>query len=311
MGLTDTDYRQTQYNRVDLEEIPMRLFLLFALLMSAACGGKGAGDDAKVLSFSAIPDENPTLLKEKYDPVAEYLSEKLGITVKYVPATKYSASVEMFKNGQIQLAWFGGLTGVQARAAVPGAKAIAQGIEDPQYVSYFIAHKDTGLTESKEFPAAIKDLTFTFGSESSTSGRLMPEFFIRKFAGKTPDEFFSKKFQFSGAHDKTAYQVQDGTVQAGALSYKKYESMVKSGKIDPKVCRKIWTTPTYADYNFTAHPDLNKMFGPDFTDKLQKTLLEMSDPKLLAAFQRAKFIPAKNEEFDGIVETAKALKLLR
>ncbi len=289
----------------------MRLLLFFALLVSAACGDTSADNDTKVLMFSAIPDENPTLLKEQYDPVAQYLSDKLGITVKYVPATKYSASVEMFKNGQIQLAWFGGLTGAQARAAVPGARAIAQGIEDPKYVSYFIAHKDTGLTESKEFPKAISDLTFTFGSESSTSGRLMPEFFIRKFSGKAPDEFFSKKYQFSGAHDKTAYQVQDGTVQTGALSYKKYESMVKAGKIDPKVCRKIWTTPTYADYNFTAHPDIDKMFGPGFTDKLQKTLLEMSDPKLLAAFQRSKLIVAKNEEFDGVVETAKALKLLR
>ena len=288
----------------------MRWMILSALaLFTSGCNSDAGG--AAVLKFSAIPDENPTLLKERFDPVAQYLSEKLGVEVEYFVAGTYSASVEMFKNGDIQLAWFGGLTGCQARAAVPGASAIVQGVEDPKYVSYFIAHKDTGLTESKDFPTAIKDLTFTFGSEQSTSGRLMPEFFIRELAGKRPEEFFSKKFQFSGAHDKTAYQVQDGTVQAGALSYKAYEALVEDGKIDPAVCRKIWTTPTYADYNFTAHPDLETMFTAGFTEKLREVLIGMKDPSLLKAFKRSALIPARNDEFDGIVKVAQQLGLMR
>jgi phosphate/phosphite/phosphonate ABC transporter binding protein len=139
-----------------------------------------------VLRFSAIPDQDKTELKEKFDAWAEHLTAALDVPVEYVPASDYKASVEMFRNGDIQLAWFGGLTGVQARHAVDGARAIAQGKADPQYLSYFIAHKDTGLTESDEFPTDLAMRTFTFGSESSTSGRLMPEFFIRQNTGKSP-----------------------------------------------------------------------------------------------------------------------------
>jgi len=129
----------------------------------------------RVLRFSAIPDQNSTELQEKFQPLASYLSNRLGVPVEYVPSRDYQASVEMFKNEDVHLAWFGGLTGVQARGAVEGARAIAQGAADPQYYSYFIAHKDSGLERSDDFPQVISNLRFTFGSESSTSGRLMPE----------------------------------------------------------------------------------------------------------------------------------------
>ena len=99
--------------------------------------------DPKVptLRFSAIPDQNETRLREKFAPVAAYLSHALGVPVVYVHATKYSDSVDLFKNGDIQLAWFGGLTGVQARHAVKGSRAIAQGAEDPAFFSYFVARR--------------------------------------------------------------------------------------------------------------------------------------------------------------------------
>ena len=160
----------------------------------------------------------------------------------------------MFKNGDVHLAWFGGLTGVQARHAVSGARAIAQGEEDPQYKSYFIAHKDTGLSPSEEFPEGMAKFSFTFGSESSTSGRLMPESFIRKFTGKSPAKFFGKQPGFSGSHDKTVELVESGQVQTGAVNYKVYEKRVAQGKTDPATCKIIWTTPVYADYNFTVPP---------------------------------------------------------
>jgi len=152
-----------------------------AVLLLAACGDPSAGTaeresaSQQVLRFTAIPDQNTTELQEKFKPFAEYLTSQLGIRVEYVPARDYQASVEMFINGDVGLAWFGGLTGVQARSKVPGARAIAQGDVDPKYYSYFIAHRDTGLKRSDEFPMGIGKYSFTFGSEQSTSGRLMPE----------------------------------------------------------------------------------------------------------------------------------------
>jgi phosphonate transport system substrate-binding protein len=285
----------------------LRIPALALVALIAACQ---AADD-KTLYFSAIPDQNNTELAEKFGKVADYLSAELGVPVVYRPARDYGASVEMFKNGDIQLAWFGGLTGVQARQAIPGARAIAQGRADPKYYSYFIAHRDAGLDRSDAFPTKIADMKFSFGSRKSTSGRLMPEFFIRQNTGKGPDEFFNKQYTFSKSHDMTAELVESGQVQAGVLNYRVYEKRVESGKTDPAVCKIIWKTPFYADYNFTAHPDLETMFGAGFTEKLQKALIGMKDKELLDAFPREALIPAKNEDFDGIVGVAEELDMLR
>lgn len=283
-----------------------RLLTLALALFLTACGGA-----PPTLKFTAIPGEDPTRMQEKFAPVATYLSAQLGVPVEYVHATKYSASVEMFKNGDVLLAWFGGLTGVQARAAVPGARAIAQGVEDPKYHSYFIAHKDSGLERADVFPAGIAGQTFTFGSKSSTSGRLMPEHFIRKFSGQSPEQFLGAAPRYSDSHDLTCEQVEKGVVQAGAVSYTTYDRRVKEGKTDPNVCRVIWQTPDYPDYNFTAHPRLDDLYGSGFTDKLQKALLAMQGEALLGGFQRSGMIPARNEDFAPIEKLAKMLKLLR
>jgi phosphonate transport system substrate-binding protein len=263
------------------------------------------------LRFSAIPDQSTTELKEKFDKLAEYLGKELDIEVKYIPVTDYKAAVDAFKNGDIQLAWFGGLTGVQARAAVPGARVIAQGKSDPKFRSFFIAHKDTGLELSDKFPAEIGKLTFSFGSESSTSGRLMPEFFIRQHSDQSPQEFFAKPPTFSGSHDATIQLVETGQIQTGAVNFKVYEKRVAEGKTDPDICRVIWKTPEYADYNFTAHPDLETTFGAGFTDRLQNTLTNITDQELLNAFPRDALIEAKNEDFKGIENVAKELGFLR
>lgn len=277
-----------------------------------ACGADEPAREARaVLRFTAIPDQNTTELAEKFRPFTERLSRELDLPIEYVPSRDYQASVESFKNGDVLLAWFGGLTGVQARHAVPGARAIAQGDTDPQYYSYFIAHKDTALQPSQEFPAGLGRFRFTFGSESSTSGRLMPEYFIRRATGKAPQDFFSQPVGFSGSHDKTAELVESGQYQAGVLNYKVYDRRVAEGKSDPGIVRIIWKTPTYADYNWTAHPDLEKVFGRGFIDRLQKVLVAIDDPQLLAALPRDRLIPARNEDYQEIREVASQLGMLR
>lgn len=282
------------------------------LLLAAGCGGVSGADKSVVLYFSAIPDANKSDLAEKYGKIATHLSEELGITVEYKPSSSYGASVEAFKNGDIQLAWFGGVTGVQARQAVEGAEAIAQGKVDPEYISYFIAHVDSGIEPGDEFPMGLEGKTFTFGSSDSTSGRVMPEFFIRENTGKTPEEFFGHPNRFSNAHDLTALQVQEGTVDAGALSYKKYDKMVATGDIDPEVCRIVWRTPGYPDYNWTAHPVLDERYGAGFTKKLQDTLVAIDDAELLDALLRPEgMIPAQSSDFDAIAETMKVVDFAR
>lgn len=282
-------------------------------LLAAAAAfliGCGAGE-AKVLRFTAIPETNTTELKRRFDPVAAYLSERTGVAVEYVPSIDYPASVQMFKNGEVHLAWLGGLTGVQARHAVEGARAVVQGKFDPTFRAYFIAHESTGLTLSSEFPLGIAGLKFTFGSRNSTSGRLMPESYILERSGKTAEEFFAEAPGYSGKHDLTAELVESGRYQAGALNFKIYDRRVKEGKTDPNVCRIIWKTPTFADYNLTARPDIDATFGAGVTEKITAAFLEMKDERLLAAFDRVAFIPAENAEFEGIRRVAEKLGMLR
>lgn len=264
-----------------------------------------ASAQSKVLRFSAIPDEDTTAQEARFKPVADYLSKELDIKVEFVASPNYGASVQKFVGGDILLGWFGGVTGVQARERVKGAKAIVSGEADLAFKSYFIAHTSTGLTKSNEFPTAIKDLKFTYGSQNSTSGCIMPTHFLMEATGKTPQDFFSKEFGFSGSHDKTAELVNAGTFQVGALNFKTYEKGIASGKLDKEKCIVIWETPTYADYNMTAHPALDKIFGDGFINKLQKTLVECDDEAALAALKRKKLVAVENSTFDGIASVMK------
>lgn len=297
----------------------MRSLLLSCLVLSLPLGGllTSCADSEKpvsagrVLRFSAIPHERSSTMTEQMIVVADYLQQELGLPCEYVPVTDYAAAVEAFKNGDIHLAWFGGVTGVQARRAVPGSRAIAQGKVDPEFKSYFIAHVDSGLLPTDSFPAGMEGMSFTFGSPGSTSGRLMPEYFLRQATGKTPAEFFGHLNRYSGSHNQTALQVQNHGVDCGALNYKTYESMVADGRIDPKVCVKIWETPTYPDYNWTAHGKLVEIFGEEVFDALQQALVNCKDARVLAALKRPEgLIPAKNQDFLPVAHTMANIGML-
>ena len=262
------------------------------------------------LVFTAIPDQDTSRLEQRFGKIADYLSEKLGIAVRYIPVKSYSASVQAFKNNQVQLAWFGGLSGVQARLGVPGSVVIAQGAEDPDFISYFIANTSTGLAFSEKFPKGIADKTFTFGSKGSTSGRLMPEFFIRQAFEKSPDDIF-KRVGFSGDHSKTLALVQSGSYEVGAMNFKVWRKEVEAGKVDPTKVQVIWRTPPYPDYNWTIRGDVDKTFGDGFIKKVQQAITEVDDPAILEAFPRSSFISADNSMYQPILDTAIEVGIIR
>jgi phosphonate transport system substrate-binding protein len=264
---------------------------------------------AETFVFTAIPDQDEAQLMKRFGKVATYLTKELGVETKYVPVKSYAAAVTAFRNDQVQLAWFGGLSGVRARLLVDGSEAIAQGVEDPNFETYFIAHESTGLKPSEEFPKEIAGKTFTFGSKGSTSGRLMPEYHIRQSFGKAPDEVFSK-VGFSGNHSKTVALVQSGAYQVGATNFKVWKRELAEGKIDPNKLSVIWKTPGYPDYQWTIRGDVDQRWGAGFKEKVRQALLNMDDPDLLASFPRKGFIPASNADFQPILDTARELKLV-
>lgn len=264
---------------------------------------------AEPFIFTAIPDQDESRLRSRFDQVAVYLSVQLGVEVKYIPVKSYAAAITAFRNNQVQLAWFGGLSGVQARRLVPGSQAIAQGYEDQFFETWFIAHASTGLQESPDFPKAIAGLNFTFGSKGSTSGRLMPEFYIRKHLEASPDDVF-KRVGFSGDHSRTISLVQSGAFQVGAVNFKVWQKELTLGRIDPDKVSVIWRTPTYPDYQWTIRNSVDQTYGAGFTDKVQQSLVGMHDADLLNAFPRKSFVPASNADYAPILETAQSIGLI-
>ncbi len=259
-------------------------------------------NDKPVFFCSAVPSQDFASNIKRFSQFVVYLEAKLGVPVRYAPTTSYEATVEAFAQRDIHLGWFGAFTGIQARLLSPGAEAIAQGAEDLNFKSYFIANSGANLSRASDFPASLKGKSFTFGSNVSTSGRLMPEYFIRKhFMGMPLSQIFSR-VGFSGDHVSTLRAVQSGEYDAGALDFKVFEAESKAGRVDDKKVRVIWETPPYPDYQFTIQGGLDQTFGPGFKDKVRQAILDLNDKDILSQFGRSRFIPASNDQYRQIEE---------
>lgn len=262
--------------------------------------------------MGAIPDQDPQKLQRQYEKLASYLEKELGVPVEYKPVTDYAAAVTAFKVGDVQLVWFGGLTGVQARLQVPGADAIAQRDVDEQFHSLFIANKQSGLTPIKDTAELqqLKDRTFTFGSESSTSGRLMPQYFLEQAGVKL--ENFKGQPGFSGDHDKTIKLVEAGTYEVGAVNEKVWQKRVATKEVDLSKVDVIWRSPAYYDYHWVINPDVTDSYGKYFIKKVQDAFLKL-DPnvpehkEILDLFEAKKFITTQNSNYTQIEEIGRKI----
>ena len=245
------------------------------------------------------------MLQRQFDLLSDYLSAELGVPVEYKPVTDYTAAVSAFRSGDLDMVWFGGLTGVQARLQVPGAQALVQRDIDETFHSVFIANAASGLQPFEDISglAELKGHTFTFGSESSTSGRLMPQYFLSQ-AGVTLDDFTGEA-GFSGSHDKTIQLVEAGTYEAGALNEQVWESRVASNEVDLSKVVVLWRTPPYHDYHWVLNPEAAERYGVDFPAQVTAAFLALDpanadDAQILDLFGAEKFIETNNDNYAQI-----------
>lgn len=257
------------------------------------------------LRVSAIPDEAPTELLRKFKPLGAYLEQQLGMPVKFVPVADYAAVVEAIAADRIDLAWLGGFTFVQTRLKTGNAIPLVQRAEDAIFTSKIIS-ADPSVNSLQD----LKGKTFAFGSVSSTSGSLMPRYFMLQ-DGIKPEEFFSR-IAYSGAHDATAAWVQAGKADGGVLNASVWDKLVAAGKIDTSKVKVIATTPSFYDYNWTVRGTLD----PELRDKIQAAFLAL-DPanpehKAILDLQAAsRFIETNAENYQGIEQAANAAGLLK
>ncbi|MBC2677936.1 putative selenate ABC transporter substrate-binding protein [Pseudomonas baltica] len=271
----------------------------------ALCASAVTSFAADVLRVSAIPDEAPTELLRKFKPLGAYLEKQIGMKVEFVPVADYPAVVEALATDRLDMAWLGGFTFVQVNLKTGNAIPLVQREQDAQFTSKFI----TSDPNVKSL-ADLKGKTFAFGSISSTSGSLMPRYFMLQDNIK-PETYFSR-VAYSGAHDATAAWVQAGKVDAGVLNASVWDKLVNSGKVDTNKVKVFATTPTYFDYNWTVRGTLD----PALAEKIKQAFLALDpakpDDKAILDLQAAsRFIATKPENYKGIEDAARAADLLK
>ncbi|MFJ1337666.1 putative selenate ABC transporter substrate-binding protein [Pseudomonas caricapapayae] len=280
---------------------PLALFA--GLVLSCSSLLAQAADTLKV---SAIPDEAPTELLRKFKPLGEYLEQKLGMKVEFVPVADYPAVVEALATDRLDMAWLGGFTFVQVHLKSPTATPLVQREQDAKFTSKFIT-ANPGINSL----ADLKGKTFAFGSISSTSGSLMPRYFMLKDDNIKPETYFSR-VAYSGAHDATAAWVQAGKVDAGVLNASVWEKLVASGKVDTSKVKVFATTPSYYDYNWTVRGSLD----PALKEKIKQAFLSLdpanpADKAILDLQAASRFIETSPDNYKGIEEAARAAELLK
>ncbi len=261
----------------------------------------------QVFRVTAIPDESPTELVRKFEPLARYLGERLSMKVEFVPTTDYAATVEALIGRKVDMAWFGGFTFVQARARSKGmVTPLVQRDEDQRFRSVFVTGAGSGIASLE----GLKGKTFSFGAPSSTSGHLMPRSSLLQ-AGIDPDRDF-RRVAFSGAHDATALSVAGGKVDAGALNVSVWEKLVADRKVDPATLRVFYTTPPYHDYNWSVRSDMDSALMTKLRDAFLALSPDTAEGREILALQRAsRFVPTSPENYAAIETAARDADLLK
>ena len=280
------------------------LKLVFCLWLFGTSLGLGA---QTVLRVTTIPEEAATEQIRKFGPLTKYLERTVGTKVEFVPVNDYPAAVEALVNKQVELVWFGGFTYVQAQIRSGGKIIpIAQREEDTNFRSVFITQTNSGIKRLTD----LKGKQVSFGSQSSTSGHLMPRFFLLE-AGVDPDKDF-KRVAYSGAHDATIASVVSGRVDAAALDITVWRKFVAENKVDTSKVDVFFTTPPYFNSNWSVHADMPTAQREKITTALLN--LSMNNPEgneILTLNRATKYIPTKPENYKGLEAAGRSAGLIR
>jgi phosphonate transport system substrate-binding protein len=260
-----------------------------------------------VLRVTTIPEEAATEQTRKFGPLTKYLERTVGMKVDFVPVNDYPAAVEALVNKQVELVWFGGFTYVQAQIRSGGKIIpIAQREEDTSFRSVFITQTNSGIKRLTD----LKGKQVSFGSQSSTSGHLMPRSFLLE-AGIDPDKDF-KRVAYSGAHDATIAAVVNGRVDAAALDITVWRKFVSENKVDTTKVDVFYTTPPYFNYNWSVHADMPAPLREKITAALLNLNMNNPEGKEILTLNRAtKYIPTKPENYKGLENAGRSAGLIR
>lgn len=284
------------------------VILLATLALGAAgCGNNSGASDASrppVLRVSMIPNTDPGKIVRESQALVAYLEKETGAKVELTVPTNYAAVVEAVANDQVDIAYLGGFTYVQASKRA-GVSPLVQRERDRNFHSVFITHPGSGI----DGLADLTGRTFAFGDVNSTSGHLMPEYFMRQ---NNVDPEVIAKAVYTGGHDATALAVANRKVDAGAMDEAVFERMTKEGKLDPGKVKVFYTTPPFFDYVWAARQGLD----PRLADKFSAAFLKMSaaDPSqksILDLLSATGYERANDSDYDNLRQAARDAGLMK
>ena len=278
-------------------------FLLSVSVLTVALAGCGGGSSDETLRVGLIPNQNPEEVEAEYQPLEGYLSEEIGRDVEVsVPAT-YNAVVEALVSGELDMAYFGGLTYVQARQRAdvsPLVTEVNPRTGTTKYHSLIITPTDSDIEKVED----VEGRDFAFGSVSSTSGSLYPSIMLKQAGIDYRTDL--AEFTYTGGHDTTAQSVANGRVDAGGLEDRIFYDLRDEGTIDENAVRVVAESEPIEGYPWVVRDDL-----PD-EDKeaLASAYLNMEDPELLDLMRAESYERVTADDYDYTEKQARALDLL-
>lgn len=282
----------------------LSLVLIAALTSVAGCKSGGSDPSRPMLRLSMIPTNDPGKMLRDSDPLVAYLEKETGAKVQMTIPTNYAAVVEAIANDQVDIAYLGGFTYVQASRRA-GVIPLVQRDQDQNFHSLFITHPDSGIKALND----LKGHSFAFGDVNSTSGHLMPEYFMRQ---ANVDAEVIARAVYTGGHDATALAVTNRKVDAGALDETVYQKMVKDGKLDPGKATVFYTTPPYFDYVWAARKGLDAKLAETFASAFLKLGADNAEDKPILEFLRAtRYVRANDSDYEKLRQAARDAGLLR
>jgi phosphonate transport system substrate-binding protein len=271
------------------------------LLCLAACKPQAG---ASTLRVSMIPTTDPSKATREMQPLVDYLGKQTGAKVEMTIPTNYAAVVEALVNDQVDVAHLGGFTYVQSSRRA-GVKPLVQRDRDREFHSKFVTQPGSSIQSL----ADLKGHSFAFGDVNSTSGHLMPEYFLRQ---ASVDPSVIAKAIYTGGHDATLLAVANGKVDAGALDEAVFQRLTTTGKVDPAKVRVFWTTPAFFDYVWVARKGLDpKLSGAVASAFLALNDADAQQKQILDALSAKKYLPADDASYDELRQAAEQAGLLR
>ncbi len=214
------------------------------LAASAIFLGAGAqAQEVKELNFGIIATEKAGALRQMWEPFLEDMSKAVGVKVNGFYATDYAGIIEAQRFNKVQIAWYGNKSAIEAVDRASG-EVFVQFIDldgTPGYYSYLITHKDSGITSLDQVLKNGKDMTFGIGDPSSTSGTLVPTYYVFTLNKLDPKTHF--KVMRSSNHEGNFLAVLNKQVDVATSNSEMTQKMKEKAPEKLEQIRILWTSP--------------------------------------------------------------------